>query len=67
MSKVAQFIARHPEIEGYDLINFLESYARLVNIPGITPVTVNELLTEGLDDESIAKFYTDAVNRLLFG
>ena len=61
MSKVAQFVARSPATDGYDLICFLEFYSRLVG------ASFDELITEGLESESTARFYSAAVNRIAQG
>jgi hypothetical protein len=58
LTPVAQFVARYPSVDGYDLIYFLERYSRLVG------ASVAELLSEGLESEATARFYVGAIRRL---
>ena len=61
MSKVTQFVTRYPAVPGYDLICFLEVYARLVG------ASFDELITEGLESESTAQFYASTICRITQG
>jgi hypothetical protein len=55
---VPEFLSRHPSVDGYDLICFLQSYSRLVN------ASVAELLQEGLDSEATGRVYVSAIHRI---
>jgi hypothetical protein len=62
MSKVAQFLNKHPKVDGYTLICVLEEISRRVS--KTAPTSVDTLLSVALVDQNAADYLVGVCNRL---